>query len=448
MRSKVRWHKALAATLLGVGLFAPAVGAVGPESINLRHTVTVEVVERTKDAIVNVSTSSLALRQVRQRIGPNPFWDMIPGPTQIIQVPVNSLGTGFIIHPDGYVVTNNHVIDRAREINVELADGRKLKADLVSADPDADLAVLKIHADKPLPVLSLGESNDLMIGEPAIAVGNPLGFSHSVSTGIVAAIHRDLKGDNQHTVLSDLIQTDAAINPGNSGGPLLNAYGQVIGINTAIRGDAQNIGFAIPIDRLRDLIPELMNPAMVNKSNVAVRLKEVRKVTQPSNVQADVVVDGGGASGSATVATVDGRPVGNIVDAYAALLHVKPEQKSVVLGMSDGSERRVEITPVPLPDAIVQAKKQLGITVEQVTPMLAQKYTLKAEQGLLVTEVKRGSIADKAGVEAGDVVVSLGLVPIVNLADLSKLIPQLPKAGQVRIGVLRGDQIGYGILKF
>src|SRR3954449_4318151 len=123
-----------------------------------------------------------------------------------------------------------------------------------------------------------------MIGEPVIAVGNPMGFSHSVSTGIVSAMHRDLKDNREHVMLGDLVQTDAAINPGNSGGPLLNAYGQVIGINTAIRGDAQNIGFAIQVNKLRDLIPDLMNPSQVTKVNVPVRLKEVRKVTPPSIV--------------------------------------------------------------------------------------------------------------------------------------------------------------------
>src|SRR5439155_11093365 len=139
----------------------------------------------------------------------------------------------------------------------------------------------------PLPALDLGESNDLMIGEPVIAVGNPLGFSHSVSTGIVSAIHRDIdprrkaEPDNgpmkgEQAALRDLIQTDAAINPGNSGGPLLNAYGQVIGINTAIRGDAQNIGFAIPIDRLRDLIPDLMSPSQVTKLDMPLKLAERR----------------------------------------------------------------------------------------------------------------------------------------------------------------------------
>ncbi|HKB29146.1 MAG TPA: trypsin-like peptidase domain-containing protein, partial [Candidatus Limnocylindrales bacterium] len=134
------------------------------------------------------------------------------------------------------------------------ADGRKLPADLISADAEADLAILKIASKEPLPALELGDSSDLLIGEPAIAVGNPLGFSHSVSTGIVSAVHRDLKGPNEKVTLGDLIQTDAAINPGNSGGPLLDASGAVIGIDTAVATSAEGLGFAIPISAAGDLI--------------------------------------------------------------------------------------------------------------------------------------------------------------------------------------------------
>ena len=197
-----------------------------------------------------------------------------------------------------------------------------------------------------------------MIGEPVIAVGNPLGFSHSVSTGIVSAIHRDLKGEGDRVLLGDLIQTDAAINPGNSGGPLLNAYGQVIGINTAIRGDAQNIGFAIQVNRLRDLIPELMSPAQSSKVDVPFQLTEHRTTTPPATVRAQVRwVDK--EAKSHTVAEINGRSPRDIVDAYAILLHLKTDQ-AVTLKLADGTSHEFKTRPVPQPDAIVQAKKRLG----------------------------------------------------------------------------------------
>ena len=240
VRGMQREHQVFRGCFVGflVGLVANAMGAEPPEVINLRRTVTVEVVKKTKGAVVNISTTKTVSRRVpTSPFGDEPFWSPWDGGDRVVRLPTNSLGSGFIVHRDGYVVTNHHVVDRARQINVEPADGRKLPAELISSDPDHDLAILRIEAKgaQSLPALELGNSDDLMIGEPVIAVGNPSGFSHSVSTGIVSAGHRDLKDDREQVMLGDLIQTGAAINPGNSGGPLLNAYGQVIGINTTVR---------------------------------------------------------------------------------------------------------------------------------------------------------------------------------------------------------------------
>jgi serine protease Do len=415
-----------------------------PEPINLRKTVTVDVVRKTKDAVVNISTTKSVARRVGA-FGGDPFWSPFDV-GQVVQVPADSLGSGFILHREGYVVTNHHVIDRARKINVELADGRKLPADLISSDAEADLAILKIVAedDKPFPALELGDSADLMIGEPVIAVGNPMGFSHSVSTGIVSAVHRDLKDARDKVLLSDLVQTDAAINPGNSGGPLLNAYGQVVGINTAIRGDAQNIGFAIQVNKLRDLIPELMRPAAVTKVDVPLRLIERRKVTPPATVTCEVyeIRD----KRPVVLKSINGRPCPTIVDAYVALLKARSGEP-VELAWSTGVER-VTPKPVPLPDAVVQARRRLGLGVQALSPLLAEKYGLAIEDGLLVTEVVRGSVAGKAGVEAGDILVQLGRYRVRSLDDLSGLMEHLPQSGRVRVGVIRGDQMASGFLEF
>src|SRR3954463_7768143 len=342
------------------------------EEINLRRTVTVEVVKKTKDAVVNISATKI----VNQRMNPfgnDPFWQQFDV-GDIARIPADSLGSGFIVHPDGYVVTNHHVIDRARQINVELADGRKIPADLISSDAEADLAILKIREKEgtKFPTLELGDSGDLMIGEPVIAVGNPMGFSHSVSTGIVSAIHRDLKDNREHVMLGDLVQTDAAINPGNSGGPLLNAYGQVIGINTAIRGDAQNIGFAVQVNKLRDMIPDLMDPAQVNKldmplNNAPLKLKEKRAVDATSKVTATVTTEDGTA-----VESINNKKPRDIVDAYAMLLRPKENEKFDII-LAGGKKQSITPHATPLPDAVVQAKDRLGLVVEELTPMSAQK---------------------------------------------------------------------------
>ena len=421
----------------------PAARAAGGDApINLRRTVTVEVVEKTKDAVVYISTTKL----VERRASPfgDPFWNFDRG---IVKVPANSLGSGFIIHRDGYVVTNNHVIDHARQITVELLDGRKLPADLISTDAEADVAILRIHSDKPFPVLELGDSSDLMIGEPVIAVGNPMGYSHSVSTGIVSALHRDLNPDEEgHSTLKDLVQTDAAINPGNSGGPLLNAYGQVIGINTAIRGDAQNIGFSIAINRLRDLIPDLMNPAQVTKVNVPLRLTEQRTLTPPATIRTAVLLSG--KDGPAVVDSIDGHRTTDLVDAYAQLLRISADAHSLTLKLANGKETKLAVGPVPTPDAIVESRRRLGIVVAQLTPIMAEKYKLATEDGLFVSEVARNSIAEKAGIQPGDVIVQLGRYRVANLTDLAAGLHRLPESGRVRIGVIRGEQVGYGVLEF
>ena len=414
-----------------------------PPEINLRKTMVVDVVQKTKDAVVNVSTTKLVSRRISP-FGADPFWQQFDT-GGIVRVPANSLGSGFIIHPDGYVVTNNHVIDRARQITVELSDGRKLPADLISADAEADLAVLKISSDKPLPTIELGDSSELLIGEPAIAVGNPLGFSHSVSTGIVSAIHRDLKSGNDKISLGDLIQTDAAINPGNSGGPLLNAYGQVIGINTAIRGDAQNIGFAIQVNHLRDLIPELMNPAQVTKVDMPVKLKEQRHFTSPATVDCTVhEVDVKGIVGP-TITSINGRHPKDLTDAYAILLKVKANEKLTLLCGKEG--KTIVAKPTAQPDALVQAKSKLGLVIEPLTPLLAEKYRLPTEDGLFVTEVAKASVAARAGIQAGDIIIQFGRYRIANLKDLSAILPHLLPGSRARVAVIRGEQLGYGTIE-
>jgi serine protease Do len=412
--------------------------------INLRHTVTVDVVRKTQDAVVNISATRTITRRMSP-FGADPFWQHFDV-GDVVRVPSDSLGSGFLVHEDGYVVTNHHVVDRARQIHVELVDGRKLPAELVSSDADADLAILKVADADPLPRLELADSGDLMIGEPVIAVGNPFGFSHSVSTGIVSAVHRDLTGPRGDVLLGDLVQTDAAINPGNSGGPLLNAYGQVVGINTAIRGDAQNIGFAIPVNRLRDLVPDLLNPAQVTKVDVPLRLSERRTVTAPATVRADVCwTDDAGAEH--VVTAINDHPVRDVVDACVRVLQVKPDEP-VKLTLAGGAVRTLKATAVPLPDAVAQAKQRLGVTVEPLTPMRAERYGLEAEEGLLVTEVTRDSVAARAGLQPGDVIVQLGRYRVSTLDDLGALLRALPERGRVRVGVVRGDRVGYGTLEW
>ena len=419
--------------MLVVGLvFAAQPGFVRAQATddptNLRRTWVVHVVDRTKDAVVNISAEKMV-----QRMAVGPFMEF----PHTVSVRANSLGSGFIVHADGYVVTNNHVIDGARSITVELADGRKLHAELVSSDPQADVAILRIHDPKPLPVIQLGDSSDLMIGEPLVAVGNPFGYSHTVSTGIVSALHRNL--DDSQSGMRDLIQTDAAINPGNSGGPLLNAYGEVIGINSAIRNNAQNIGFAISVNRLRDLIPELMNPAETTKVDIPIHLTETRTLTPPATVACRVALANEPAK---VISTINGASPTDIIDAYAMLQRVKAGDQ-LTIGFTGGGGQVLTPRAVELSDAMKQAREareKLGLTVEPVTPALAKLNKLAAEDGLLVTDVVADSPGGRAGVERGDVIVRVGQFPVRKLDDLSALIKKYSTRPRWPIVVYRGQE--------
>jgi S1-C subfamily serine protease len=216
----------------------------------------------------------------------------------------------------------------------------------------------------------------------------------------------------------------------------------VIGINTAIRGDAQNIGFAIQVNKLRDLIPDLLNPAQAAKLDMPIRLKEIRKTSAPSNVQATIVQ----ADSKTPVEAIAGKKPRDIVDAYAMLLAQK-ENEPFTVTLANG--KRIELTPhvAPTPDAIVLAKERLGMTVEELTPMTAQKYGLIDEDGMLVTQVARGSVAARAGIQPGDVILMLGRYPVTSLKQFSNLMEHLPDSGNVRIGVSRGGQRGWGTLQ-
>jgi len=427
--------KRLIVSLALAGILCLTCVGFAQDTVNLRRTVVVEVVQRTKDAVVNISAKKIVIR----RVSPFPFWEGFGGPSGLVQVPANSLGSGFIVHPDGYVVTNNHVIDRATEITVELADGRKLPATLISSDTEADLAILKIADTKPFPCVELGDSSDLMIGEPAIAIGNPLGYSHTVSTGIVSAINRDI-GERGNRTLTGLIQTDAAINPGNSGGPLLNAYGQVIGINTAIRSDAQNIGFAIQVNHLRDLIPELMNPAQATKVNVPLQLSETRMLTEPDGIDCKIVT---ADKPPRVIDTINGQHPQNIIDAYAMLLRIKAKDHLQVAWEGGTTQSLLASAVAVTDDTAAQARRLLGVELEAVTPDLAKKYELSSNEGLLVHFVSSDSAAAKSGLQPGDVILAVGEYRMSSMNDLSPLLPRLSQAPRAVLVVDRGDQILY-----
>jgi serine protease Do len=288
---------------------------------------------------------------------------------------------------------------------VIFADKTEYEAEPVAIDEHNDLAILRIKSDKTFPAITLGRSDDLMIGETVIAIGNPLGYNHTVTSGIISATDRTLQVTDD-VAYKGLIQTDASINRGNSGGPLLNILGEVIGINTAIRGDAQNIGFAIPIDTLRKVLPDML--ALERRKQ---RLEVGLRLGWRDGIQVVAVHGPAAAAGIEAgdeLVSVDGRPIRHEVDFYIYLLRLQPQDRLVLELKRNGKRYKVTLHPhqIPIPDGARLLREKFGFAVKKLSQSEAQD--LQIDGGLVITEVERGSPAAAARFEPGLIVVQIG----------------------------------------
>jgi serine protease Do len=434
--------RALVAALVLAG-----VSRAADEGANLRQSNAVKVYAQTKDAVVNIAST----RIVNAAVGTgDDVFDRFFGPTVVRQVPMQSLGSGFVINASGYVVTNEHVIDQASEVQVIFSDSTKLPAQVIATDNAHDLAVLKVDPPKPLPTIALGASDDLLIGEPVYAIGNPFGYAGTMTRGIVSATHRQLDF-GKGRIYKNLIQTDASINPGNSGGPLINAYGQVIGINTAIRGNANNIGFAIGVSELRDLLPEFLNTQALHRAVVGFTLEEKRTLTPPAVVSARVVVKAVAADSPAAqagvragdvVEAINGTKTPTIVDALVALADVRAGNRVRLALQTSAGPRNVELAVVaaPPPESERVVLARLGMAGRDLTPALAHDLDLAVQQGVLIMRVEADSPAQKAGLKPGDVLFQIGPYYVTSMDDVATLIKPQEAGTRARVGVIRGDQ--------
>jgi S1-C subfamily serine protease len=385
-----------------------------------RRTPTVVAIEKVSPAVVNVSTTKL----VRVR---DPFFTMYEGARA-----VSSVGSGAIIHPDGYVVTNSHVVRQAvGDILVSLDVGgveRQHKALLIAEDPRNDLALLKILVEGPFPTVSLGRSDDLLMGEPVIAVGNPFGVGKTVTTGVVSGLGRTVRNEDGVS-FEDFIQTDAAINPGNSGGPLLNIHGEMIGVNTAIIRGGEGIGFAIPVGRVKEIVEGLIESA-VARANLGFR---------PAPENGNLVVRSVDPEGAArelaagdVVESVDGRAVRSVFDFATPILAKSPGQTIAVAVLRDGARRSVEIT-VPLSAEDSYVARRVGLLVVD----LPSEARARGNIGVLVTKSLPDGPAARVGVKGGDLVTSLDRFEVDSLGTLAQVLQRLPVGASVDLRVVR-----------
>lgn len=408
-------------------------------------TPVTRVFQQASPAVVNISSTSIVT--YRRTLGFGGGFDDIfdfPFDNSPRRYKATSVGSGFVIHRDGYVVTNAHVVNRTVERKVSFADGTELNADIVALDAEHDLAVLKVAAPKPLPFLHLGHSNDLMPGETVIAIGNPLGYKHTVTTGIISAIDRELEFDQRRSY-KGLIQTDASINPGNSGGPLLNILGDLIGINTAIRGDAQNIGFAIPVDRLHELLPNMLDIERLRRVSLGAKFGTTveEKKLQGARIESIIArspAEKAGLRVGDIVTGVGNRPTASFIEVFSALDATPTGTPVELTVMRDGGKRQnvsLTMVDVPRPDGGELLWKHFGIRARSLTPDDLRSLGLRSAVALVVTDVRRNSQAQREGLEPGDLITKLNGAPAGTL----------DQAGAILEGVTPGRVVGIGVMR-
>ncbi len=395
----------------------------------------VELARALKPAVVNISTR-VTLKSGDEN---NPFDDFF---RQFRGVPRprvrNGVGSGFIISPDGTIVTNHHVVDGATEIKVKMSDGREFAAKVQGRDAKTDIALVKIEA-RNLPVIPLGGADPLQVGEPVMAIGNPFGLEQTVTTGIVSATGRVI-GEGPY---DDFIQTDAAINPGNSGGPLINARGQAIGINAAMfsqSGGSVGIGFAIPINLAKSVITQLATTGHMERGWLGVAIQRVTpelaksfRLSDPqgavvTNVTSDSPAAAAGLKGGDVIVEYDGRRVARSEDLPRAVADTPAGHQVPITIVRDGQRITLNVRVSRLKDqesapaATSEDEAPLGLSVQTLTPEVARELKLDQARGVIIRDVRDGSRAAAAGLRPGDVIVGVDRRPVKTVEEMKSIL--------------------------
>ena len=427
-----------------------------PSSVVQRESFS-PIVERVLPAVVNIRTTQI----VRE----NPLMDFFDKDDPFYrffkryfgEIPheyqQKSLGSGFIISSDGYILTNNHVISRATKIRVKLLyTGEVYDAEVVGSDPKTDVALLKIKASRKLPTVALGDSDNIKVGDWVLAVGNPFGLNGTVTWGIISAKGRVIgQGPYDH-----FLQTDAAINPGNSGGPLVDMNGRVVGINTAIVASGQGIGFAVPINIAKKLIPQLKKGNIVRGwlgvlvQNVTPDMVKFFKLPDTSGAIVSQVVKGSPADRAGikegdVIVEYDGKKVNSATDLPYLVAFTTPGETVNIKIVRDGREiiKHVTIGKKPKKIALEREKEsRLGITVANITPYVKEEYNLKIDNGVVITDVREGSIAYLSGLKKGDVIIEVNRKKVKDVTDFNEKIKKALKKKIILFLInRRGNQI-------
>jgi len=425
---------------------ASAVPAVGP-LVNFA-----DVVERLNPAVVNIDTTTRGSDRRRRNRPPSPG-DPFDAPFDFggprdRDTPRRGAGSGFIIDADGSILTNNHVVDRAERITVKLSDGRTMRARLIGADPDTDIALIKVDGQAGLPVAPLGDSASLRMGEWVCAIGNPLGYEHTVTVGVVSFLGRKLFDMS----LDNYIQTDAAINFGNSGGPLINSRGEVIGINAAISSRASSIGFAVPINGAAAVLPQLRARGRVSRGYMGVGLRDVDADLERSlklsvdhgalvqDITTGSPADRAGLRPYDVITSLDDRPISNDDQLIREISARAPGTAARLRLLRDGRDQTLTVklaerptreradkadgTPPPPPDRPKSDADSLplGLMVRDIDRQTADRLELPRQlHGVLITRVEPMSASFDGGIERGTVLLEINRQSVESVADYRRL---------------------------
>lgn len=419
-----------------------------------------DLAERVKPAVVNISTTKTT-KGFGSPFGHSPFggpfgddfFDRFFGDIPQREFKQRSLGSGFIISNDGYIFTNNHVVEKADKILVKVSDNREYEAKVVGTDPKTDIALIKIKPRNSLPVVEIGDSEQVRVGEWVIAIGNPFGLEATVTAGIVSAKGRVI-GAGPY---DNFIQTDASINPGNSGGPLFNMEGKVIGINTAIVAQGQGIGFAIPIDMAKAILSDLKSKGRVTRGWLGISVQDItediaknmnlkdRTGALVSDVFKDDPADKAGIRVGDIIVEINGKP---IKDTHALLLTIAGMQvgeRAAIKVLRDSREMTFRVVVAERKDtaeATAPTKGtagHFGISARDITPEMARQLGVPQNAGVMVAGVEPGSPADDVGIQQQDIIVQVNRVKISSLKEYNQEITKAAQKKSVMLLVRRGN---------